>query len=224
MSAIQENVVFRAEQSGLTVALLEPTIGAEIGGLDLRKPLAPELRDELRALLLKYKVIFFRDQDINREQQVAFARNFGETLVHPSTRIPDANVPQAHIISIEDARKTYDVRFGVFHSDYSWHLTGSLGAVLRAVTIPEVGGDTIWADAGAVYRGLSPELRDKIDDLYVIHDFQGSLKKVGYRYPTLSHPLVRTHPETGEEVLFINFSQKPWVVGWDRAESQALVD
>lgn len=100
----------------------------------------------------------------------------------------------------------------------------TLGAVLRAVDLPPVGGDTLWADTGAVYRALPDELRAEIDDLHVVHDFKKALDKVGYDYPILAHPLVRTHPETGEDGLFINFSQNPSVIGWTPEKSKQLID
>ena len=209
----------------LHITRLEPTIGAEIGGIDLRQPLTHALRDELRHLLLKHKVLFFRDQAINTEQQIAFAKEFGELYVHPTTQQNDPTRPQAHLIEAQDERKLYGPRIsGRWHTDTSWLLQPTLGAVLRAVDLPEVGGDTLWADAGAVYRALPDELRDEIDNLHVVHDFKKALDKVGYDYPILAHPLVRTHPETGEDGLFINFSQNPSVIGWTPQQSKQLID
>lgn len=209
----------------LQVTRLEPTIGAEISGIDLSQPFTPALRDEVRALLLKHKVLFFRDQDITTEQQIAFARQFGELYVHPTTQQNDTSKPHAHLIQAEDARKLYGPRTsGRWHTDTSWLLQPTLGAVLRAVDLPEVGGDTLWADAGAVYRDLPEDLRAEIDDLYVVHDFKKSLDQVGFDYPILAHPLVRSHPETGEDTLFINFSQNPSVIGWEPERSKQLVE
>ena len=90
--------------NALHVTRLEPTIGAEISGIDLRQPLTPALRDELRRLLLEHKVIFFRDQAISTEQQIAFAREFGELYVHPTTEQNDTTQPHAHLIQAQDAR------------------------------------------------------------------------------------------------------------------------
>lgn len=210
--------------NALQVTRLEPTIGAEISGIDLRQPLTPALRDELRRLLLEHKVIFFRDQAISTEQQIAFAREFGELYVHPTTEQNDTTQPHAHLIQAQDARTLYGPRVsGRWHTDTSWLLRPTLGAVLRAVDLPEVGGDTLWADTAAVYRALPDDLREEIDDLYVVHDFKSSLDKVGHDYPILAHPLVRTHPETGEDGLFINFSQNPSVIGWPPEKSKQLI-
>jgi len=204
----------------LTVEQLTPVIGAEVGGIDLGKPLDRSVRDELYALLLKHKVLFFRDQDISRDEQLAFATNFGELYAHPSGGLQSHRIIQP--IAAEDFRK-YDVRENHWHTDTSWRLNPVLGAVLRAEHIPDVGGDTIWANGGSILRGLSDRLRAKIDDLYVVHDFQSALAKAGEIYPLVSHPAVRTHPETGEDIFWINFSLKPRFVDLDRAESDALL-
>ena len=204
----------------LTVEQLTPVIGAEVGGVDLGKPLDRGVRDELYALLLKHKVLFFRDQDISRDEQLAFATNFGELYAHPSGGLQSHRIIQP--IAAEDFRK-YDVRENHWHTDTSWRLNPVLGAVLRAEHIPEVGGDTIWANGGSILRGLSDRLRAKIDDLYVVHDFQSALAKAGEIYPLVSHPAVRTHPETGEDIFWVNFSLKPRFVDLDRAESDALL-
>ena len=211
------------EQS-LVVTPLEPTLGAEISGVDLSRPLTAAQRDQVHALLLKHKVIFFRDQHITSAQQVAFARQFGELYVHPTTEKQDATLPEAHLIQAEDARLSYgDARKGRWHTDTSWMLKPTFGAVLRAVSLPAVGGDTLWADSGLVYRGLPAEVRERIDNAFVTHNFKSSLDRVGYPYPILAHPLVRTHPETGEDALFINFSMSPQIIGWSPEDSQALV-
>lgn len=204
----------------LNVTQLTPVIGAEIAGVDLGKPLERAVRDELYALLLQHKVLFFRDQDITRDQQLDFARNFGELYAHPSGGLQTHRIIQP--ITAEEARR-YAPRRNHWHTDTSWRLNPSLGAVLRAVDIPEVGGDTIWANGASIYKGLPEHLRQRIDDLYVIHDFQDALVRAGEIYPLVAHPAVRTHPETGEDIFWINFSLRPRFVDLDRAESDALL-
>ncbi|MES2290103.1 MAG: TauD/TfdA family dioxygenase [Pseudomonadota bacterium] len=204
----------------LTIEQLTPTIGAEVSGVDLGQPLDRGVRDELYALLLRHKVLFFRDQNIDRDQQLAFAQNFGELYAHPSGGLQSHRIIQP--IAAVDFKK-YDVRENHWHTDTSWRLNPVLGAVLRAEHIPDVGGDTIWADGGSILRGLPEDLRAKIDDLYVVHDFQSALARAGEIYPLVSHPAIRTHPETGEDIFWINFSLKPRFVDLDRAESDALI-
>jgi alpha-ketoglutarate-dependent taurine dioxygenase len=204
----------------LQVEQLTPAIGAEIGGIDLAQPLDRALRDELYALLLRHKVLFFRDQDISRDQQLDFAANFGELYAHPSGGLQSHRIIQP--IAAEAAREYAD-RGNHWHTDTSWRLNPVLGAVLRAEHIPDVGGDTIWSNGAAILRGLPDDLRAAIDTLYVVHDFQSSLAKAGEIYPLVSHPVIRTHPETGEDIFWINFSLKPRFVDLDRAESDALL-
>ncbi len=212
----------------LVVKQLEPTIGAEISGVDLRRPLSPPQRDHLKALLLKHRVLFFRNQPIDGEQQVALARQFGKIYEHPTTRQTDhrvkADSAQSHRISATITRQEYKVTRGTWHSDTSWLVRPTWGAILRAVDIPPLGGDTIWANGNAVYETLPDAVKEKIDDLYVVHDFQSALARVGLDYPIVAHRLVRIHPETGEKIVWVNFSQHPSIVGWDRAESAALLE
>ncbi|WP_312166061.1 TauD/TfdA family dioxygenase [Phenylobacterium sp.] len=215
------SAVLEARDLSLTVERLNPTIGAEIGGVDLTQPLTAQLRDTLRGLLLKHKVLFFRDQDITRDQQVAFALNFGELYAHPTGGVETHRVVQP--IAAENFKKYVANGESHWHTDTSWRIDPSFGAVLRAVTIPEVGGDTIWADGAAIYRGLPEDLKARIDDLYVIHDYQDALRRSGVNYPLVAHPIVRTHPETGEDIFWINFGLKPRIVDLDKAESDALL-
>ncbi|MEI9930282.1 MAG: TauD/TfdA family dioxygenase [Rhizomicrobium sp.] len=198
----------QTENSPLSVQKLSPVIGAEVGDIDLRQPLSPEIRDELRRLLLAHKVLFFRNQDISYDQHLAFARNFGELYDHPTGGLDKYRTIQP-IDAREFAKHGYDIR----------KITGTpirAGASIRLLVrscglqiFPMSAGDTIWANGGAILRGMPAELRDKIDSLYVIHDYQDALKKSGVRYPLVAHPIIRTHPETGEDIFWVNWSLKP---------------
>jgi alpha-ketoglutarate-dependent taurine dioxygenase len=229
MTAVTETDV---QQGGaVTVHPLQPTIGAEIGGVDLRSPLSSAARDQIKAAILQYKVVFFRDQDLDRDQHAAFARQFGPLYTHPSVNKPYADkVPAIHQISASDARKYAKLAelqkaegWDPYHTDTSWRLVPAWGAVLRAVTLPEVGGDTIWVDAGLAYEGLPDDVKDGLDGLHVTHDYRAALLSSGHDYPIVAHPIVRTHRETGRKILWVNFSQHPWIVGFDREESRALL-
>jgi alpha-ketoglutarate-dependent sulfate ester dioxygenase len=220
------------QQGGaVTVHPLQPTIGAEIGGVDLRYPLSSAARDQIKAAILQYKVVFFRDQDLDRDQHAAFAEQFGPLYTHPSVNKPYADkVPAIHQISAGDAKKYAKLAelqkaegWDPYHTDTSWRLVPAWGAVLRAVTLPEVGGDTIWVDAGLAYEGLPDDVKDVLDGLHVTHDYRAALLSSGHDYPIVAHPIVRTHRETGRKILWVNFSQHPWIVGFDREESRALL-
>lgn len=215
------------QQADLIIRRLQPTIGAEIEGVDLSRPISDATRDAIKAAILKHKVVFFRDQTLSDEQQAAFAGRFGPLYTHPSTKRHD-NIAQLHRIAAVDfaeVDRTPDptsVESG-YHTDTSWRLVPAWGAVLRAVTLPEVGGDTIWVDAHLAYEGLPAELKERLEGLHVTHDFRKALTKVGHDYPIVAHPIVRTHRETGEKILWVNFTQRPHVIGLDVADSKALL-
>jgi alpha-ketoglutarate-dependent taurine dioxygenase len=211
----------------LTVRPLEPSIGAEIGGVDLRKPISDAVRDSIKSTLLQYKVVFFRDQELTSEQHAAFAARFGKLYTHPNTK-RDEKIAHIHKISAEDFAKyertadptTIDAGY---HTDTSWRLVPTWGAVLRAVHLPEVGGDTIWVDAGAAYDALPADFKTRLEGLHVTHDFRAALNRAGLDYPIVAHPIVRTHRETGKKILWVNFTQRPHIVGLDLADARAVL-
>ena len=146
---------------------LTPTIGAEIEGIDLRKPLTKETFAGLRAALLDRKVLFFRDQDITTEQHLDFARAFGELEVHPFAPSKPGYLEVLANTHAENNRG----RENTWHSDVTWRLEPSLGSILRALDVPPVGGDTLFADMYAAYEGLTDEVKLKIEGRTAIHDF-----------------------------------------------------
>lgn len=213
--------------AGLSVKPLEPEIGAEISGVNLAQPISDAVRDEIKATILRYKVVFFRDQEINVEQQAAFAARFGKLYVHPNTQRNEkvANIHKIDATQFAKYERTQDltsVEAG-YHTDTSWRLVPTWGAVLRAVNLPAVGGDTIWVDAGAAYDGLTQEWKDRLEKLHVTHDFRESLVRVGQDYPIVAHKVVRMHRETQRKTLWVNFTQRPHIIGVDLAESREIL-
>ncbi|MED3624445.1 taurine dioxygenase [Neobacillus thermocopriae] len=209
---------------------LSPIIGAEIEGIDLSKPLSPELKEELNEALLEWKVIFFRDQKITSEQQIAFARNFGELEVHPFYQAPEDRSEE--VVQFHRNQKNPGFE-NVWHHDVSFREKPAKAAVLRLIEAPPVGGDTIWADMGAAYDNLPEKVKEKIDKLQAIHDFTPSfshllspeeLVKYQKKFPAVAHPVVRTHPETGRKVLFVNPSFTTRIIGIDKQESEELLN
>jgi len=212
----------------IDITPLQPTIGAEISGVDLARPLTLAQRAAIRAAVVRYKVIFFRDQSLTDEQHAAFAGEFGPLYTHPTTRHRDTITP-VHAIAARDERDFGDryralVNSGdAYHTDTSWRLVPTWGAVLRDITLPEIGGDTIWVDANLAYEALSDDLKQRLEGLHVTHNFLSALHAVGHEYPIVAHPVVRTHRETGQKILWVNFSQKPQILGLELAESDALL-
>jgi len=216
----------------LTYSPLTPTIGVEIGGIDLRDPLDAATAAAIRQALLDWKVIFFRDQDITTDQHLAFARAFGTLEVHPfAPHKPD--YPEVMAISHGPDNRG---RENTWHSDVTWRLEPSLGSVLRAIEIPAVGGDTLFADMYAAYDGLSDDVKARIDGKTAIHDFghfRTGLRRAGKseaeievfnkKYPPAEHPVVRTHPETGRKCIYVNAGFTQHIVGMDADESAALL-
>jgi taurine dioxygenase len=217
-----------ASTNGLEIVPLQPTIGAEIHGIDISKPLTLGQRDAIKAAILQYKVVFFRDQVLDKQGHADFARQFGPLYDYPSAT-SDSNIVPIHKISAVEnknrprAKQPDFIKDGdYFHTDTSWRLVPAWGAVLRAVDLPPVGGDTVWVDANLAYEGLSEELKAKLETLHVVHDFQASINALGHEYPIVAHPAVRTHRETGKKILWVNFSLRPQFLGLELAESDAI--
>lgn len=220
------------ETAAFSIAPLTPAIGAEISGIDLSRSTDAATRAVLREALLQWKVIFFRDQDITTEQHLAFARQFGELEVHPFAPHKEG-YPEVLAITHNRERPGKENKW---HSDVTWRECPSLGSVLRAVEVPDVGGDTLFSDMYAAYDGLSEEVKGKIDGAVAIHDFAHfrklmektgktpeEIEEMNRKYPMVEHPVVRTHPETGRKGIYVNIAFTQHIVGMEKAESDALL-
>ncbi|MBI1408102.1 MAG: taurine dioxygenase [Caulobacter sp.] len=225
-------LVRHLELDGLTISPLTPTIGAEIAGVDLRQPLSASNVAALRQALLDWKVLFFRDQDIDTDQHLAFARNFGALEVHP---FAPQKPGYPEVLAITHNRESRG-RENTWHSDVTWRVEPSLGSILKAIELPPVGGDTLFADMYAAYEGLSDEVKDRIEGAVAVHDFahfRVAMRKRGMteeqieafntQYPMVEHPVVRTHPETGRRAIYVNAAFTQHIVGMDKDESDALL-
>jgi taurine dioxygenase len=212
----------------LSVEPLTARIGAEIHGVDLRQELHDEVIAEIRKALLTYKVIFFRDQDISQEMHIAFGRRFGELDIHPLTAKDQPN-PEVYQLKSEPSRTTGG---DVWHADLTWRDTPALGSILLGRVIPEVGGDTLFADMTAAYEGLSPAIKEWVCTLTATHDASVFAVRAAERGKTLDvaipepqeHPVVRIHPETGERILYVNRSFTKGIKGLSPKESDRLLE
>lgn len=205
---------------------LTPHIGAELLDLDLRDFDAAMI-DDIRAALLKYRVIFFRDQQLDRSQHIEFARQFGDLEIHPAT--PE-DQPDPEVLRIAHGPKSRGSENN-WHSDVTWRECPSLGSILRAIELPEVGGDTLFANMVVAYDRLSDEMKQRIENLTAVHDiarvFARRLNRapedLHEKFPPMEHPVVRTHPETKERVLYVNTGFTSHIKDMDAAESKALL-
>ena len=210
-----------------------PTIGAKIRGLDLSKTIDKETLVQLEDALVKHKIIYLRDQNINTAQQVTFGRRFGDLEVHPFR--PEGKIPE--IMVLDNHKDNPVLSTDVWHSDTTFRECPTKYSILRCLKIPETGGDTLWADMCAAYVGLSDAIKNMIDELFAVHDFKNfrglfsnsendrkkvlELKKL---YPTPTHPVVRTHPVTGRKAIYVNSQFTLGIVGMKDKESRALLE
>ena len=223
---------FEQNSHPYTIKRLSPSIGAELLDIDLKKPLTDSLKDEIYQALLVYKVIFFRDQDLTIEEHMDFAKNFGELEIHPFAS-NDEQYPEVLKITHNEKNKG---RENTWHSDVTWRLEPSLGSILRMKESPKVGGDTLFADMYAAYEDLSDEVKEKLDGAIAVHDFAGfrkGLEKNGVseeeievfnkKYPMPEHPVIRTHPDTGKKLIYVNAAFTQYIKDWDADESSRML-
>jgi taurine dioxygenase len=196
----------------MQVEQLTCALGAELTGIKLGDAVHDDgLFAEIRKQLLTHRVLFLRDQDISRADHVAFARRFGELESHPVAGSDPDNPGLVRIYKNPD--QPNDRYENAWHSDGTWRAAPSFGAVLRCVETPPVGGDTMWANMVLAYDKLPQDVKDKIADLRARHSIEASFGAVmpierrlalKAQFPDAEHPVVRTHPDTGEKILFVN--------------------
>ena len=194
--------------------------GAEILGVDLSQPLAPEVVAEIRATLLQWKVVFFRDQDITQEQHIAFGRLFGEvTPAHPTLPAMFPEHPEIRLLDnraiagAESNGKGPSIE-SRWQTDVTFVPNPPMASILRGVVVPPYGGDTQWTNLVTAYETLSAPLQRLCDELHAVHhnflpigrgEMPTKLKEQFQSKDIRSvHPVVRVHPETGEKALFVN--------------------
>ncbi|PDH40257.1 MAG: taurine dioxygenase [OM182 bacterium MED-G24] len=217
--------------TSLTIEPLTPGIGAEIPNLDLSEQLTDSVMKELEQALLDWKVLFFRDQTIDVEDQKRVARWFGELDIHP-TSAPGAE--HAELIRIAEDEKLR-AHNDIWHSDVTFKASPPMGSILRALEMPPVGGDTMFADMYAAYEGLDDEIKVKIDNATALHVWPPGWvdivmkwqnmdrKEFDHRFPNPEHPVVRTHPQTGRRSLFVNAAFTRQIIGMEKSESDELL-
>lgn len=217
-------------------------IGAEIHGVDLREPLDPAVVAEIRSVLLQWKVVFFRDQDITQAQHLAFATQFGTpTPAHPTLPAMFPEFPQILLLDNQQMAGAAGAKKGGggtsiesrWHTDVTFVPNPPMGSILRGVVVPPYGGDTQWVNLAVAYERLSAPIQAMLDGLHAVHHNQLPVKR-GELPPALVkqflgsgiravHPVVRVHPETGEKSLFVNPNFTSHIVELSRQESGHLL-
>ncbi|GHD27365.1 taurine dioxygenase [Parahalioglobus pacificus] len=216
----------------LDITPLAGALGAEIRGIDLSQALNDDTVRKLRKLLNEYQVIFFREQAISPQQQTDLAQCFGPLQQHPAYD----TVAGHPAVTILESSAEKPSKIEQWHSDMTFREHPPLGTVLKAVECPARGGDTLWASMTAAYDALSAPMQSFLGGLIAVHDFshgfRESLAEPGGRErladavatnPPVRHPVIRTHPETGKKVIFVNALFTTHIEGLRRSESDALL-
>ena len=222
----------------LTIRPLSAYTGVEIHGVDTSRPLSHNEIDAIKSLLLKWKVVFFRDQHLSHEQHIAFSRQFGElTVGHPVFGHVE-NYPELYAISKYRKSNSHESRPELkpwlgWHTDVTAAINPPAASILRGVVVPPHGGDTHWSNLAAVFRSLSEPLQHFLRGLRGRHEFSapaGAKESQEYRDAVSKrqliseHPLVRRHPQTGEEILFVSPGFLKSIAGLHARESRTLLD
>lgn len=208
-------------------------IGAEIHDLDLSETLSEECVSAFEAALITYKVVYLRDQNISSVRHVEIGRLFGDLETHPFR--PQGELPE--LVKLDNHKDNPVLSTDVWHTDTTFRRCPTKYSILRCIRIPDTGGDTLWADMTAAYNELSESLKSFIDGLRAVHDFRNfrvlygnsdeeraELRKMEELYPNPLHPVVRTHPVTGQKAIFVNANFTIRIDGMRSDESQALLD
>ena len=196
----------------MQIEQLSCNIGAELSSVRLKDAIYDDgLFSDIRTQLLKNRVLFFRDQDLTRAEHIAFAQRFGQLEDHPAVGSHPDYPGLVQIYKSPDS--PVDRYENAWHSDASWREIPPMGCVLRCVEAPQVGGDTMWTNMILAYENLPEEIKAKIDGLRARHSIEASFgaampieKRLALKaqFPDAEHPVVRTHPETGEKILYVN--------------------
>lgn len=206
----------------IKVRKLNPALGAMISGVDLSQDIGNQTFQEIHDALVENQVIFFRDQHLTPDQHKDFGRRFGTLHVHPVA--PGVEGHPEILPLHSDAKKQYAA--AAWHSDVSCDQEPNMGAILYAKVLPDCGGDTMWASMHAAYEGLSDKMQHFLSGLEAEHGSEhifGPPKNEKDKRPTAIHPVIRTHPVSGRQGIFVNSSFTTRIVGMKPRESDAIL-
>lgn len=218
----------------ITATKIAGALGAEIDGIDLSQPLDDAAISEVRAALNEHKVIFFRDQEITPKQHLAFAKRFGEVVEYPMVKGLDEAPEIVPVVKLPEETHNFG---GMWHSDTSYLECPPMGAILVARELPPYGGDTLFANMALAYETLSDGMKAMLDGLIGIsssakaevtksrEDRMATDAKVGHNTELRAeHPVVRSHPETGEKVLYVNYGHTVGFKDMSEEESAPILN
>lgn len=221
--------------TALMARRLSPVAGAEITDVDLAQPLSSALREAVMTAFLEHHLLVFRDQRLTGDQQHALTLQFGEIEGHVGRGLDGTPLPLVHIVDNLDANGKPAATEGLgnyrWHTDKSYHAVPSLMTMLHALELPSYGGDTQYANTAAGYAALPESTKKEIAHLEVVHSWEASRRNLGAKPPTeeqkrerppVTHPLVRTHPDTGVKALYLGLHTSH-VVGMPDDEGRALL-
>lgn len=225
----------QAQSSPETVALavrrLSPAIGAEISGVDLSQPLDDATFKAIHRVWLDNEVIVFHGQSLSEDQQIAFARRFGE--LQPVRTTPglykNPYVLMVTNVVIDGQKGALPDGEMQFHSDQCYYETPAMATMLFGIEVPPSGGDTLFSSATAVYDSLPAKMKARLEGLQAlnVYDYGNGATIKGQAAPNAPkfvHPVVRTHPESGRKGVYVNRLMTDHIVGMARAESDALLE
>ncbi|PPR41955.1 MAG: (R)-phenoxypropionate/alpha-ketoglutarate-dioxygenase [Alphaproteobacteria bacterium MarineAlpha5_Bin12] len=213
----------------MEINLLSGALGAEIGGISL-KDTSIENHKKINDLLLEHKVIFFRDQNISPEEQIKLASCFGPVEKHVYVKGRKEYPEIIRIIKEPDEKNQWGENW---HSDVSYNPKPTKAVILKSIKIPPVGGDTVFSNMELAWETLDQDIKDKIKDKKAIHsslgaaffvnDYKAMEGNGNYDEYSNEHPIVRTHPETGKKILFVNWTYTKKIVGMEKNESDEIL-
>ena len=220
------------QRSAIKIEPLNPVIGAELHGLDLRQELPDGDIRAIQEALDRYQVVFFRDQDLSAEQQLAFGRRFGELHVHPSVR-GKPREEWSEIMPVHADAATARIAGDKWHTDVSCDERPPLASILHLTTVPESGGDTLFSSMYAAYDALSAPLKRMLAGLTATHDGAPNYDDRAKRSrednssrvnPVAVHPVIATHPSTGRKTIYVNSTFTVRINELAENESRAVLE
>jgi taurine dioxygenase len=213
----------------MNVKMIAGALGAEISGIDL-KDTSLENFEKINKLFLEHKVLFFRNQNITIEEQLSLGKHFGPSEKHPYIKGLDKYPEIVRIIKTADKENQWG---DGWHSDYSYNVKPTKALILRFIKVPPVGGDTCFSNMELAWEKLNKKIQKKIIDKKAIHtsfnqpfytDDYGAMESNGnHKEYKNEHPIVRTHPETGKKILFVNWMYTQEIVGLEKKESNEIL-